>query len=113
MTFVESNEKVAETLREAAADLGVERRCEFFVMRAERAVARLERQYDVVFADPPFALGFPAVALGALRTRNLLAPNAVVVYEHDGHLSPETPGFVTTREERYGDVVIAFLRAEE
>lgn len=112
VTFVESNPKVAERLREAASELGVEKHCEFYAMRAERAVARLEQKYDVVFADPPFALGFPAIALGALRTRSLLAPDATIVYEHDGHSSPETPGFLTTREERYGDVVIAFLRAE-
>ena len=112
VTFVESNPHVAERLREAASDLGVAKKCEIFTMRAERAVARLGSAYDVVFADPPYAAGFPVVALGALRARGLLAPDAVVVYEHDGHASPETPGYAVTREERYGDVVIAFLRAD-
>jgi 16S rRNA (guanine966-N2)-methyltransferase len=112
VTFVEANANVAERLREAASELGVDEQCEVFTMRAERAVARLRRRYDIVFVDPPYAAGFPATALDALRARELLAEDAVIVYEHSGHASPETPGFSVTREERYGDVVIAFLRAE-
>jgi 16S rRNA (guanine966-N2)-methyltransferase len=112
VTFVESNANVAAALREAAADLGVGDRVEIFPMRAERAVSRLSRRYDVVFADPPYALGFPSGPLEVLRRRDLLAPDAVVVYEHSGHVSPEAPGFTSTREERYGDVVIVFLRPE-
>ncbi len=112
VTFVESNAKVAESLREAVSELGVQDQSDVFTMRAERAVARLHQRYDVVFADPPYAAGFPEVALRALRSRGLLADDAVIVYEHGGHASPETPGFSVTREERYGDVVIAFLRAE-
>lgn len=112
VTFVEANKNVAERLREAASELGVDEQCEVFTMRAERAVARLRERYDIVFVDPPYETGFPVVALDALRTRDLLAEEAVIVYEHSGHASPETPGFAVTREERYGDVVIAFLRAE-
>jgi 16S rRNA (guanine966-N2)-methyltransferase len=112
VTFVEANAKVAELLREAASELGVDEQCEVFAMRAERAVARLRDPCDIVFVDPPYASGFPSVALDALRSRGLLSDDAVVVYEHSGHASPETPGFSVTREERYGDVVIAFLRAQ-
>jgi len=100
-------------LREAATDLDVTDRSEILAMRAERAVARLERRYDLVFVDPPYELGFPAVPLTTLRSRNLLTDDAIIVFEHSGHESPQTPGFTETREERYGDVVVAFLRAEE
>ena len=112
VTFVESNAQVAELLREAAEELDVLDRCEILTMRAERAVARIERKYDLVFVDPPYELGFPAGVLGMMRSRELLAQDAVIVFEHSGHTSPETPGFLVTREERYGDVVIAFMQAE-
>ena len=111
-TFVESNAQVADRLREAAVELGVAKKSEVFTMRAERAIARLQRTYDVVFVDPPYEMGFPEAPLRALQTRELLAPEAVIVFEHSGHSSPPTPGFETTREERYGDVVIAFLRVD-
>jgi len=112
VTFVESNPQVAELLRDAITDLEVKDRTEVMAMRAERAVARLEKRYDLVFVDPPYELGFPAAPLGMMRTRELLAADAIIVFEHSGHTSPETPGFEITREERYGDVAIAFLRAE-
>lgn len=112
VTFVESNPGVADLLREAAGDLDVEKQVEILTMRAERAVTRLERTYDIVFADPPYEMGFPAQPLGTLRTRGLLSDDAVIVFEHSGHSAPETPGFDVTREERYGDVVIAFLKAQ-
>ena len=112
MTFVESNPGVADLLREAAGDLDVAKQVEILTMRAERAVTRLERKYDLVFADPPYEMGFPAQPLGTLRTRGLLSEDAIVVFEHSGHSSPETPGFEVTREERYGDVVVAFLKAQ-
>jgi len=112
VTFVESNPGVADLLREAAGDLDVQDQIEVLTMRAERAVTRLERKYDIVFADPPYEMGFPEQPLGTLRTRDLLAEDAVVVYEHSGHSSPQTPGFEVTREERYGDVVIAFLKPQ-
>ena len=112
VTFVEANAQVAELLREAAENLDVGDRCEILTMRAERAVARIERKYDLVFVDPPYEMGFPATVLAMMRSRDLLAEDAVIVFEHSGHSSPDTPGFVVTREERYGDVVIAFLSAE-
>lgn len=112
VTFVESNPGVADLLREAAGNLNVADQVEIVTMRAERAVTRLERKYDLVFADPPYEMGFPAQPLGTLVTRGLLSEDAVVVFEHSGHASPETPGFEVTREERYGDVVIAFLKAQ-
>jgi 16S rRNA (guanine966-N2)-methyltransferase len=112
VTFVESNPGVADLLREAAGDFGVADQVEILTMRAERAVTRLDRHYDIVFVDPPYEMGFPAAPLETLRSRELLAEDAVVVFEHSGHASPETPGFDVTREERYGDVVIAFLRPQ-
>ena len=113
VTFVESNPQVALLLRETARDLDVEEHSEVLAQRAERAAAKLEGPYDIVFVDPPFEQGFPETALRLLRTRGLLAPDALVVYEHDGHVSPPTPGFSEVREERYGDVVLAFLRPAE
>jgi 16S rRNA (guanine966-N2)-methyltransferase len=111
-TFVDSNPDVVERLREAAIELGVKDQAEILPMRAERAVSRLDRQYDIVFVDPPYAMGFPAVPLQTLEQRGLLTEDAVIIFEHSSHMTPQTPGFTLSREERYGDVVIAFLHPE-
>lgn len=112
VTFVEANPQLATRLRNAADELGMRDRARVIAARVERATGRLRGPYDLVFADPPYAHGFPAPVLGALRARGLLRADAVVVFEHSSHDAPSTPGFLTTREERYGDVALSFLRAE-
>jgi 16S rRNA G966 N2-methylase RsmD len=45
-----------------------------------------------------------------LRERNLLADDALLVYEHAARMIlPEIPGYRSTREEVYGDVALAFF----
>ncbi len=45
-----------------------------------------------------------------LAERGLLAPDALVVYEHAARtILPEIPGYRSAREEVYGDVALAFL----
>lgn len=112
VTFVESNPQLAMRLCCTAEELGVRERAYVIAARAERAMGRLRGPYDIVFADPPYARGFPAPVLGALRSRGLLVPDGIVVFEHSSHDVLPTPGFVATREERYGDVAISFLRAD-
>lgn len=113
VTFVEADAHVARRLRSAAQDLGVAERCRVIAAPAERALERIAEPFDLVFADPPYALGFPARALEGLRRHNLLAKDGMVVFEHSARLAPATPGFVITRAERYGEVAISFLQAED
>ncbi|MBV8354349.1 MAG: 16S rRNA (guanine(966)-N(2))-methyltransferase RsmD, partial [Candidatus Eremiobacteraeota bacterium] len=110
VTFVESNAHAAMSLRQAAREYRVEARCEILATTAERAVGRLSQPYDLVFVDPPYAVGFPGEPLAALRERGLLGEGALVVFEHSARRSPATPGFRAVREERYGEVALAFLR---
>jgi 16S rRNA G966 N2-methylase RsmD len=45
--------------------------------------------------------------------RKLLAPEAIVVYEHAAkRILPQIPGYRSVREEVYGDVGLAFLTPE-
>ena len=53
----------------------------------------------------------PMQVFALLRERGLLAPGALVVYEHAARtILPEIPGYRSVREEVYGDVALAFLR---
>ena len=48
-----------------------------------------------------------------MRERELLAPDALVVYEHAAkRILPDIPGYRSVREEVYGDVALAFLAPE-
>ena len=63
-----------------------------------------------MYADPPYAAEIPSQMFRLLLERNLLAPDALVVYEHSARtILPEIPGYRSVREEVYGDVALAFF----
>jgi len=64
-------------------------------------------QYDVVFADPPYALADTAVSqvLSLLADQGWLAPSALVIVERATRSGPVSwpDGFVPDRTRRYGE----------
>ena len=73
----------------------------------------LEGPFDIVYLDPPYNDPVPLQLFRLLRERKLLAPDAVVVYEHAAkRILPDIPGYRSVREEVYGDVALAFLASE-
>ena len=83
--------------------------------RALEVLARQERQFDMVFLDPPYYKELAAKALHSLDVGSLLAAQALVIAEVGrkedipGHLL----NLVLTRKETYGDTCLAFFRVRE
>ena len=77
--------------------------------KVERVLARGPDgdRYDVVFADPPYALPVAAVSrvLALLAGRGWLAPGALVIVERATRSGPLSwpDGFVPDRARRYGE----------
>jgi 16S rRNA (guanine966-N2)-methyltransferase len=110
---VESQRDIANTIEDAAKNLGVANVVTVFQAPAERALYRLEGPFDIVYLDPPYPDPVPLQLFRLMRERNLLAPDALVVYEHAAkRILPDIPGFRSVREEVYGDVALAFLAPE-
>jgi 16S rRNA (guanine966-N2)-methyltransferase len=113
VTFVEAHRTTAMTLRRAAETFGVAEQSEIVTSPAERAAKLLAGRYDLVLADPPYVLGFPAPVFAALTASGAIDPSTTVVLEHAGRAPvPATPGFTVERTARYGDVALSFLRAD-
>jgi 16S rRNA (guanine966-N2)-methyltransferase len=87
--------------------------------RVERVLARGPdgNPYDVVFADPPYALADAAVerVLTLLAEAGWLAPGALVVVERATRSGPVSwpDGFVPDRERRYGEATFWYGFAAE
>ncbi len=110
---VESQREIAQAIEEAAKDMGVNGVLTVFPAPAERALYRLEGPFDIVYLDPPYADPVPLQVFRLLLERKLLAPDALVVYEHPAkRILPQIPGYRSVREEVYGDVGLAFLSPE-
>jgi 16S rRNA (guanine966-N2)-methyltransferase len=110
---VEGQRDVANAIEEAVKQLGIEKVVTVFPAPAERALYRLEGPFDIVYLDPPYADPVPLQLFRLMLERKLLAPEAIVVYEHAAkRILPQIPGYRSVREEVYGDVGLAFLTPE-
>jgi 16S rRNA (guanine966-N2)-methyltransferase len=87
--------------------------------RVERVLARGPDQdrYDVVFADPPYALADAGVSrvLTLLAEQGWLAPGALVIVERATRSGPLSwpDGFAADRERRYGEATFWYGLAPE
>jgi len=108
VTLVESDRRnFGEILKKVPADI----RCmNLDVRRALPKLLRENAQFDIIFADPPYMLGW-AAELPKLMDSNekLLTDTAVFVYEHSER---ETPSFSTgwiAEDRNYGGTVLTFV----
>ncbi|MEO6989963.1 MAG: 16S rRNA (guanine(966)-N(2))-methyltransferase RsmD [Candidatus Baltobacteraceae bacterium] len=109
-TFVERDPRTAMRIRAAARGFGLKDRVTVVCAPAERATRALAGPFDLVFADPPFALGLPHAILAGLLERGALEPEALIVYERPARAEEvEFTGLRTERTARYGDVALQFL----
>ncbi|WP_238419070.1 16S rRNA (guanine(966)-N(2))-methyltransferase RsmD [Gordonia sp. 'Campus'] len=105
-TFVDSNRRAVATIASNLKACGISAEA----MVATRTVSAYlssppERRFDLVFSDPPYALGADRVAddLGLLLPR--LADGALVVVERASRTSGDVwpPGFDVIADKSYGD----------
>ena len=106
-TFVESDDKVLETLRGNIATVGAGGRCTVVRTDATRFVRNLDGgAYDVAFADPPYA----SEVAREVAERWLAVPFARILgVEHASRVAMPAGG--ETR--RYGDTAITFYRVPD
>jgi 16S rRNA (guanine966-N2)-methyltransferase len=113
--LVEADPRAARTARDNVATLGVGDVVRVVPTKVEQILATTpDRPYDVVFADPPYALPAAAVdaMLTALACNGWLAEEAVVVVERSTR-DPRVdwvPGITAERSRRYGETTLWYGR---
>ena len=106
--LVEQGARAARVIRENIEAIGLPGAV-LAADRVERVLARGPGggRYDVVFADPPYALADAAVSqiLSLLAGQGWLAPGALVIVERATRSGPVSwpDGFVADRTRRYGE----------
>jgi 16S rRNA (guanine966-N2)-methyltransferase len=114
--LVESGPRAARVIRDNIEAIGLAG-AEVLTDRVERVLARGPEhgRYDVVFADPPYALAGDEVSatLQTLSDRGWLAPGALVIVERatrSGSVSWPA-GLEPDRARRYGEATFWYARA--
>jgi 16S rRNA (guanine966-N2)-methyltransferase len=114
--LVESGARAARVIRANIEAIGLPG-AEVVTDRTERVLAHRpdHGRYDVVFADPPYALADDEVSavLQALSGHGWLAPGALVIIERATRSGPFSwpAGFEPDRARRYGEATFWYARA--
>jgi 16S rRNA (guanine(966)-N(2))-methyltransferase RsmD len=110
--FVEADAKSCEIIRENLSLTGLKERAKVFNLPVARALARLERPYDLVVADPPYEYDRAETELRDAVERGLLAEDGVVVVEHSKRRPwpDELSGRSLLVSRRYGDTSVTIYR---
>jgi 16S rRNA (guanine966-N2)-methyltransferase len=114
--LVESGSRAARVIRDNIEAIGLPG-AEVLTDRTERVLAKNPDSgpYDVVFADPPYALAGDEVSamLNALVKQGWLAPGALVIVERATRSGPVSwpAGLEPDRARRYGEATFWYARA--
>ena len=115
--LVESGARAGRVIQQNIEAIGLPG-AEVIIDRVERVLARGpasgDGRYDLVFADPPYALASEQVSgmLSALAGRAWLAPGALVIVERATRSGPVSwpAGFEPDRARRYGEATFWYGR---
>lgn len=101
-TFVERDRRSADVIRDSADALALAEQVDVIADDVARVVRRLPAEgFEVVFADPPYALTLDALLPDLGR---LVATGGLLVLERDRRAQDDAPqGFGIWRDRRYGD----------
>lgn len=115
--FNDRSAECGQVITENINRLGFDGRAEVLRLDYKAAIDRLamaDRHFDIVFLDPPYALGAALDAAVMLFNKGLLTDNAVVAVEHAAKdLFGDIPGIYRVRTERkYGDVAVSILEKD-
>ncbi len=113
--LVDQGREAQALCRENARALGFEAQVELLPVPFERALEALGAKgarFDLVFADPPYALEAGAAVLEGLLAHGLLADGARVVLEHGrAEALPARVGRLERADERqFGDTRVTIFR---
>jgi 16S rRNA (guanine966-N2)-methyltransferase len=113
-TFIDQAKPALAAVRGNLRELGLEARS---TVIAGDAVAMAARHvpaspWQLVFVDPPYRSD---LAVRAVQTLAHLAPEAVIVIEHDRRNAPPDAlgSLLRTDQRRYGDTLVSFYRGPQ
>ena len=76
-----------------------------------KALILANREFDIIFVDPPYREGYYGEVFELVEEYGLLADGGVIIAEHlnDNELSDNILGFSRTKHKRYGTIGVDFF----
>lgn len=104
---IEKNKRVSEQAKKFALDRGMNE-IQFISSDVFKYVPKLEEQFDIVFADPPYHLKNISQIPEIIHEHKLLKPDGLCIVEHESNLNWNNPYLIESRA--YGQSVFSMFQ---
>lgn len=105
--FIEKDRKTFALLKENAKILGVS--AGIFCGDALKLLKTISKTYEVIYVDPPYAMGLYDGVVRIIKEENLLKSGGILVLEHPQSLKIDFNGFEIIKQKKYSDKILTFL----
>ncbi len=116
-TFIEIGRRACFVLEENLRALGIKDEAEIINRDAESALkklASLDRQFDIVFLDPPYASELYSKVMSLMASSELMADEGLLVVEHRAKVAIEDRiELKSYRQVRQGESMLSFFRRSD
>ncbi len=116
VSFVEEDQRRARAIQETINKAGLDKKASVPAMQVIAFLRQAERsggQFDIIFADPPYATEELNEVMQLIDTTALLREGGTLVIEHASKRPPEDSGLGTLhllKKYRYGDTMLTRYR---
>lgn len=115
--FVEENKRCLQKLKEnlsSLSSLGY-RVIELDVFAAIKQLGQKDKQFDIIFLDPPYYKEMAKKTLQTLASYDILTATGLVIIQHfkKDNLPSRTGDLSLFRQARYGDTVLSFYKRSD
>jgi len=107
--FVEKNCLHSEILKKNLKNFG-EFSHEVVVSDAVKFLQNTDKNFNLIFIDPPYASNLYQPVLNEILQKNILADDGIIILEHAKSFLPDVNGFELYKTKNYGDTSITIIR---
>lgn len=114
VTFVDSSTQSIKLIQRNLEDLECLSCSEILKLDFRKGIQKLAqggRKFDIVFADPPYLLGYVQEVIDCLKREKILKDDALIVIEHHKkeELSLDSSSFAELKRRKFGDTLVTIL----
>jgi 16S rRNA (guanine966-N2)-methyltransferase len=112
--FVDRQRRCCDIIRQNLAKTKLSAQGHVYCLEVEKAISLLDKEYDIIIMDPPYANRAIGETILKLANSKLVGPDTIVVVTHSPHLklADRYPPLSLIKERRHGDSCINLYRQE-
>lgn len=112
--FVEQDIRCCTVIKENLEKTGFSNKGHVYCTNVKRALTFIHDSYNIVFADPPYALPKPDEFIQELAASDIMDFGSLLVVPHSSRVSfsPTYGQLYVLKERRHGDTLISVYRKE-